>query len=233
MNTHRSARIARMKDEKLGRKTSPGFGDPRAGARSPVPSPVATRTAVRVGASHAPVRASNTEPPPSSIAPPRTSAAPPRATGVSAAPHQPPARARGPRGKPLVEIEVLRERTLTPRPNPNQGCYEIWTQNHVYALDARMRCVEVRTPQTSEVRSDHPFLGGRLVGGQAQEEAMEMSHPLPRPGAFAVFELRKKNRRQFVRTSPVDRVVLRLRIVTIADGADAPAWEDVVDADDE
>ena len=58
---------------------------------------------------------------------------------------------------------------------------------------------------------------------------MEMSHPLPRPGAFAVFELKKKNRRHFVRTSPVDRVVLRLRIVTIADGADVPSWEDVVD----
>jgi hypothetical protein len=127
----------------------------------------------------------------------------------------------------MVEVEVLHERTRTPRPAPFQGCYEVWTQNHVYALDSRMRCIEVRTPQGNEVRADHPFLGGRLVGGQAQEDAMEMSHPLPRPGAFAVFELRKKTRRQFVRTSPVERVVLRLRIVTIADGADVPAWEDV------
>ncbi len=231
-----------MKDEKLGRKTSPGFGDPRGGMRSPSPSPVATRTPVRIGPSHPPVRAGHTQPPPPSVAPPRAGApaarvggTPPRATAVSNPPsvQQPAPRARAARGKPLVEIEVLRERTRTPRPNPYQGCYEVWTQNHVYALDARMRCVEVRTPQTNEVRGDHPFLGGRLVGGQAQEDAMEMSHPLPRPGAFAVFELRKKHRRQFVRTSPVDRVVLRLRNVTIADGADAPAWEDVVDADDE
>jgi hypothetical protein len=58
---------------------------------------------------------------------------------------------------------------------------------------------------------------------------MEMSHPLPRTGAFAVFELRKGNRRHFTRTSAVERVVLRMRIVTIADGADVPSWEDLVE----
>jgi hypothetical protein len=221
-----------MKDEKLGRKTSPGFGDPRAVVRSQAQSPVATRTPVRIGPNNPPVHAARTDPPPSSVAPARMSAAPARSASTSSQPAAPNGRGRS-RAKPLVEIEVLRERTRTPRPNPYQGCYEIWTQNHVYALDARLRCVEVRTPQTNEVRADHPFLGGRMVGGQAQEEAIEMSHPFPRPGAFAVFELRKRNRRQFVRTSPVERVVLRLRIVTIADGADAPAWEDVIDAEDE
>lgn len=213
-----------MKDEKFGRKTSPGFGDPRATVRAQSPAPVTTRASVHVGQPAAP-RAPQTPAPPAF-----TSVVPPRGSSVSSQPA--PQRQRATRGKPLVEIEVLRERTRTPRPNPFLGCYEIWTQNHVYALDARMRCVEVRTPQTNEVRSDHPFLGGRLVGGQAQEDAMEMSHPLPRPGAHAVFELRKKNRRQFVRTSPVDRVVLRLRIVTIADGADVPSWEDVVEDDE-
>jgi hypothetical protein len=210
-----------MKDEKFGRKTSPGFGDPRASVRGQAQAPVATRASVLVGQ---PAAQRSAHP------------APPFAPGSGAAPRtlssQPP-RSRAGRGKPLVEIEVMRERTRTPRPNPFSGCYEIWTQNHVYALDARMRCVEVRTPQTNEVRADHPFLGGRLVGGQAQEDAMEMSHPLPRPGAFAVFELRnKKNRRQFVRTSPVERVVLRLRIVTIADGAEVPSWEEIVEQDE-
>ena len=198
-----------MKDEKFGRKTSPGFGDPRAVVR---PQEVSMRTPVRVGAlqpsSHPPASGRVTGAPPASVRP------------------------RGTRGRPMVEVEVIRERTRTPRPQAFPGCFEIWTQNHVYALDSRMRCVEVRTPQTNELRTEHPFLGARLVGGQAQDDAMEMSHPLPRPGAFAVFELKKKNRRHFVRTSPVDRVVLRLRIVTIADGADVPSWEDVVDEDE-
>jgi hypothetical protein len=216
-----------MKDEKFGRKTSPGFGDPRAVVRGVPVQPITGANAqARPGSTRPPVRApnSNSQPPP-----PVHSALPPRPTGAPGAGSN---RPRAARNKPLVEVEVLRERTRTPRPNPFQGCYEIWTQNHVYALDSRMRCVEVRTPQTSEVRADHPFLGGRLVGGQAQEDAMEMSHPLPRPGAYAVFELRKKTRRQFVRTSPVERVVLRLRIVTIADGAEVPSWEDVAESDD-
>jgi len=205
-----------MKDEKFGRKTSPGFGDPRAIVRA-ASSPVAARTPVRVGPL-APHPRGQTQPPPTS-GPPRSSMAP---------------NSNRPRGarKPLVEIEVVRERTRSPRPQPFPGCYEIWTQNHVYALDSRMRCVEVRTPQSSEIRSEHPFLGARCVGGQAQDDAMEMSHPLPRPGAFAVFELRKRNRRHFVRTSPVERVVLRLRIVTIADGNDVPSWDEMVEADD-
>lgn len=191
-----------MNDEKFGRKTAPGFGDPHAVVRSLPVQPIGAETPAHLGGKE--------KPPVSHDAP--------RARAAHAA-----------RGKPLVEVEVLRERARTPRPAPFQGCYEVWTQNHVYALDALMRCIEVRNTQTDEVRSDHPFIGGRLVGGQAEEDAMEMSYPLPRPGAFAVFELRKKTRRQFVRTSPVERVVLRLRIVTIADGADVPSWQDLVD----
>jgi hypothetical protein len=56
-----------------------------------------------------------------------------------------------------------------------------------------------------------------------------MSYPLPRPGSFAVFESTKANRRQFSRTSSVERVVLRLRIVTITDGTSVPSWSDLVD----
>jgi hypothetical protein len=34
-----------------------------------------------------------------------------------------------------------------------------------------------------------------------------------------------------MRTSPVERVVLRLRIVTISDGAEVPSWEDLINDD--
>lgn len=139
---------------------------------------------------------------------------------------------RSARGRPLIEVEVVRERGRMPRPDPSQSCYEIWTQNTVYLVDARMRCVQVRDLASGEPKPDHPFLGGRLVGGQAQEPALEMSHPLPRPGACAVFDLRKNNRRQFTRTSAVERVVLRVRIVTITDGASVPSWEELSEDDD-
>jgi hypothetical protein len=128
----------------------------------------------------------------------------------------------------MVEIEVTHDRGSAPRADVMRRVYEVWTGNHVYSLDSRMVCVEVRQPAGNKVVSDHPFLGSRLVGGQIQDEhTVEMSYPLPRPGAFAVFEARKGNRRHFSRTSPVTRVVLRLRIVSVTERTAIPTWEDV------
>ena len=152
---------------------------------------------------------------------------PPAAGRVTGAP---PAstRPRAARGRPMVEVEVIRERTRTPRPQPFPGCFEIWTQNTVYGLDSRMVCVEVRKTSTGAPIADHQFLGCRLVGGTLQGEQMvEMSYPLPRPGAFAVFESKKGNKRKFSRTSRVDRVVLKMRVVTIT-GAEEVNWDDLL-----
>jgi len=191
-----------MRNDKLGRKTSPGFADPRAG--------------VRVGGASR------------SLAPPQPLPPPPAVPQVGS---DAPVR-RSNKARPLVEVDVLHERSRMPRPPAFAGCYEVWTQNNIYAMDSRMRCVEVRERSSGTTKTDHPFVGARLVGGQFQDEAMEMSYPLPRPGAFAVFEMRKGNRRQFTRTSSVERVVLRMRIVTIADASSAPAWDSAVEADD-
>jgi len=212
-----------MKDPKIGRKTSPGFADPNAPVRLDEPAAAPPmRPQVSPVAPVAPV-ARPAQPLVSSVPSPVGAASPSGAPGP---------RVRSARSKPLVEIEVVRERSRAPRPEPMLGCYEIFTQNNVYVVDARMRCLQVREVSSGEAKADHPFVGGRLVGGQAQEAAMEMSHPLPRPGAHAVFELRKGNRRQFTRTSPVERVVLRLRIVTITDGSDVPSWDELVADDD-
>jgi hypothetical protein len=129
---------------------------------------------------------------------------------------------------PMVEVEVSHERGSAPRAEPVRQVFEIWTHNHVYALDSRLHCREVRATAGGKAVADHPFLGSRLVGGQLQsEQAVEMSYPLPRPGAFAVFEARKGNRRLFSRTSAVVRVVLRLRVVTVTDPTAIPTWEQV------
>jgi len=134
------------------------------------------------------------------------------------------------RHTPMVEVEVVHERGRAPRSEPLKRCYEIWTQNTIYVIDSRMRCIEVRSVVGGETKDDHPFVAARLVGGQMQsKDSIQMSYPLPRPGSFAVFESRKGNRRHFSRTSSVERVVLRLRIVTITDGTTVPSWDDFVD----
>jgi hypothetical protein len=175
---------------RIGRKTSPGFADPRVAAMLP--------------SAHDSER--------------------PRATPQARASTAP-----GPRKQtPLVEVEVSYDRGATPRTEQTRRVFEVWTNNHVYALDSRMNCIEVRQVAGGKAVPDHPFLGTRLVGGQAQDEqSVEMSYPFPRPGAFAVFESKRGNRKQFSRTSAVTRVVLRMRIVRITESTAVPTWEDV------
>lgn len=159
----------------------------------------------------------------------------PSAHAGFAAQHEPtPAALRpssgGERAKPtpMVEVEVSVEHGSAPRTDTLRRVYEVWTNNHVYTLDSRLRCLDVRATGTNNMVADHPFIGTRLVGGQLHSNgSVEMSYPLPRPGSCAVFEAHKGNRRQFSRTSAVTRVVLRLRVVSVTDAAAVPTWEEV------
>jgi hypothetical protein len=202
------AQRVRMKDQRHGRKTSPGFADP-----------------------HAPVRLDETGESAMATSPPAAPAALPAIPVSEEHAEAAPNRARSSRN-PIVDIEVVRERGRLPRQDAPQSCYEIWTQNTVYLIDARMRCVLVRDLASGEAKAEHPFLGARLVGGQTQEPGLEMSYPLPRPGACAVFDMKKNNRRQFTRTSVVERIVMRLRFVTITDGNDVPSWDELIQEDE-
>ncbi|MCZ7678508.1 MAG: hypothetical protein M5U28_06935 [Sandaracinaceae bacterium] len=56
---------------------------------------------------------------------------------------------------------------------------------------------------------------------------MELSHPFPRPGSEAVFEQSKGRQVRFSQTSTVTRVVLRLRVLTVASDNILPTWEEI------
>jgi hypothetical protein len=204
-----------MASNRMGRKTAPGFADPNAhvsvgDAAKPAANPTAPSTA------NTPAAASGNA-----------------ATGGAALDARQSFDRKSNEASrnsktPLVEVEVSYERGSAPRTDSMKRVYEVWTNNHVYSLDSRMNCIEVRATGGTKLVTDHPFLGARLVGGQVQDEgSVEMSYPLPRPGAFAVFESRRGQRRQFSRTSTVTRVVLRLRIVSVTDRNAVPSWEDV------
>jgi hypothetical protein len=206
----RNAHFRSMASNRMGRKTAPGFADPHAH--------VSVGDAASPAAAHTPNKAA--------------------ASGDSSAgaaaldPRQAFDRKSNEAARnsktPLVEVEVSYERGSAPRTDSMKRVYEVWTNNHVYSLDSRMSCIEVRATVGNKIVSDHPFLGARLVGGQVQDEnSVEMSYPLPRPGAFAVFESLRGQRRQFSRTSTVTRVVLRLRIVSVTEKNAVPSWEDV------
>lgn len=135
---------------------------------------------------------------------------------------------RGPKGPPAVDIDLVYERRSAPLPDQPWIFLEIWTRNTIYQLDASLTCVDVIDQGTRKAIAEHPLRGARLVGGQSRDgEAMELSHPFPRPGSEAVFEQASGRHVRFSQTSSVTRVVMRLRVLTVEPEQLLPTWEDV------
>lgn len=129
---------------------------------------------------------------------------------------------------PAVDIDLVYEKRSAPLPDSPWTFLEIWTRNTIYALDARLHCVDVIDQGTKRSLLDHPLRGARLVGGQIREgDAMELSHPFPRPGSEAVFEQAQGRHVRFSQTSSVTRVVMRLRVLTVTPDQLLPTWEEV------
>jgi hypothetical protein len=138
------------------------------------------------------------------------------------------------RGQPAVDIDLIHERRTAPLPDHAWTFVEIWTRNTIYALDSRLVCIAVVDQTTRRAHGEHPLLGARLVGGQRRDgESMELSHPFPRPGSEAVFEQSKGRQVRFSQTSSVTRVVLRLRVLTVASDNLLPTWEEITNPHDD
>ena len=130
---------------------------------------------------------------------------------------------------PMVEIEVIHQHGSAPSTELPFQTLEVWTQNNIYVMDPSMLCVAVRERGTMRNVDAHPFLGRRLVGGQANRGAtIELSYPFPRPGTEAVFEhAQDRHRGGFSQTSTVNRVVLRLHVVTVTPNTLMPTWAEI------
>jgi len=140
----------------------------------------------------------------------------------------PPRASKPPPHQPAIDVELVVERKTAPYLDRPWVTAEVWTQNRVYALDSAMRCIDVIEQRTGKSDRKHPLIGARLVGGQAiHGDSMELSHPYPRAGSEAVFEQGNGSKARFSHTSPVQRVVLRLRVVTVSPERVVPAWQDI------
>ena len=131
-------------------------------------------------------------------------------------------------GTPAVDIDLVYERRSAPLPDQPWVFVEVWTRNTIYQLDGRLVCIDVMDQATRRSQGDHPLRGARLVGGQSRDgEAMELSHPFPRPGSEAVFEQTSGRHVRFSQTSSVTRVVMRLRVLSVTPEQLLPTWEEV------
>jgi hypothetical protein len=125
---------------------------------------------------------------------------------------------------PFVEVELVYEQGRPGLSGSGYCALQLWTQNTIYDVDWSMRCFRVVSKANGQPVPNHPFLGARLTGGQNKnpQEALELSYPVPRPGAVAVFELPGR----YVTTSEVNRIILRVRVISVTDEAQAnPLWD--------
>ena len=129
---------------------------------------------------------------------------------------------------PFVEVEVVYEAGRPGLSARGWAALHVHTKNHLYEVDWTMQCFRVVDRRTGEPVPDHHLLGAFLTGGQSQDgRRLALSHPLPPPGLEAVFEVRDGQRAGFARTSEVERIVLRVRMINVADDQPEPIWSEL------
>lgn len=131
---------------------------------------------------------------------------------------------------PFVEVELVYETANHAAAVTGRGwcALEVHTKNRIYEVDWSMRCFGVTDLETGEPAPHHRLIGALLTGGQRRGSgaALELTYPIPRPGVSAVFEVGTEPRLDYVTTTEVTRVVLRLRVFMVPDAEDAaPRWQ--------
>lgn len=99
------------------------------------------------------------------------------------------------------------------RQPPEAAMVEVWTAHHVYYVDAAFELIWVLSRRSGHGRPPQRLAGARLCGGElhnARGEIVAVYQPVPVPQAIAVFERRCPEGLSVKRTSPVQRVVLRV-----------------------
>lgn len=89
---------------------------------------------------------------------------------------------------------------------------QVWTRNTIYELDHAMRCISVIRRATGEEEDEHPMLGQHLVGAFGYDPGEPLlEEKLPEPGRSAVFSNLRMRPATLRRTSPVERIRIRMR----------------------
>lgn len=131
-------------------------------------------------------------------------------------------------GPPTVEVEMCYEPASEARVSGRGWCaLRLYTANRTYDIDWSMRCIKVTDRHTDVEVPNHQLLEAVLTGGQLREgERLEISYPLPRPGVAAVFEI-PGEKPEYITTSEVKRVVLRMRVVGVTEKTAQPQWTEL------
>jgi hypothetical protein len=130
-------------------------------------------------------------------------------------------------------VEVVLCPWVGDRPAPGAGqapwhYVQLWTAQRIYAFDLAMTCVAV-VDRAGGGPVEEQLVGASLTGGQlTQGGNVKMVYPLPVPGTQAVLETKPvAGKASFVRTPPLERVLVRLVAVGATPRDTHPTWESV------
>ncbi|MCA9576143.1 MAG: hypothetical protein R3B40_11125 [Polyangiales bacterium] len=129
-----------------------------------------------------------------------------------------------------VELELVQESGPPQLLQGHWRAVEVWTANTIYAFDAGLVCRTVLDRGTYQSNDHHEMRGATLLGGQERGPGgriLTVSHPLPRVGAHAVLSKQVGNRASISETSPVVRVIYRMRVVAVSRPDAKVDWSDV------
>lgn len=117
---------------------------------------------------------------------------------------------------PFVEVELVYDTAEAGASDAAWCALQLQTKNRIYDVDWGMRCFAVRDRATGQPNERSHLLGALLTGGQKRDGGgLELTFPVPRPGVSAVFEVGEPPKLDYVTTSEIERVVLRLRVLTL------------------
>ncbi len=101
---------------------------------------------------------------------------------------------------------------------------ELWTKRSVYWIDDDRRCIAVVSRASGTSDRSSRFVGASLSGGQQRgPDGTSVARPLPMAGMSAVFQVRDT----ILLTSPVDQVVIQVKVDNIAYTGEDVDWRQI------
>jgi hypothetical protein len=136
---------------------------------------------------------------------------------------------QGGRPQRSIEINLVHEQGMSfSSADEDWAAIEVWTKHRIYQCNSSLVCIGVIERTSRRHDPSHALIGARLTGGQRRDGGgvLQLSHPLPLPGTEAVFTRQEKTRR-FGQTSKVERVVMRVRLMTLTERDAGPIWDEM------
>jgi hypothetical protein len=123
-----------------------------------------------------------------------------------------------------IELIVVDEKQAHSGERRPWRAAEVWTKRRVYGLDSTFKCVEILDRASGKPEPSNELIGARLGGGRLRDkDTVRFSYPLPVPGMEAMFSKSKKHGY----TSPVERMIVRVRVLHIAADEVMPSWDEI------